>query len=78
MTLSKSQNLFSSVERTAGVLDEFKYIDTSPALGREYPEIQLSSILENDAIVRDLAITGRPALVVRWTWDLRANLLNSI
>jgi hypothetical protein len=78
MTISESQQPFPSPQRTAGALDKFKYTESSPALGREYHGMQLSSIIDNDAIIRDLAITGKHALIVRWTQDLRANLLNSI
>ncbi|GIC87799.1 TauD/TfdA dioxygenase family protein [Aspergillus udagawae] len=58
MTLTESKPLFPQVQRTAGALDKYKYIESSPALGREYSGIQLSSIIDNDAIVRDLAITA--------------------
>ncbi|CEO59281.1 Putative Taurine catabolism dioxygenase TauD, TfdA family protein [Penicillium brasilianum] len=44
--------------RKSGALDNFKYIETSPALGREYPGLQLSSIIDDEEIVRDLAITA--------------------
>jgi hypothetical protein len=46
-------------QRLTGALSQFRYIESTPALGREYTDLQLSSILENDEMVRDLAITGR-------------------
>lgn len=49
--------------RKSGALDNFKYIEISPALGREYPGLQLSSIIDDEEIVRDLAITGMMAVV---------------
>ncbi|KAL4969421.1 TauD/TfdA dioxygenase family protein [Aspergillus stella-maris] len=41
----------------SGALDKFKYVECSPGLGREYHGLQLSSIIEDDELVRDLAIT---------------------
>ncbi|KAL3446304.1 hypothetical protein BJX65DRAFT_309003 [Aspergillus insuetus] len=43
--------------KTSGALHRFKYVECSPALGREYHGLQLSSIIGDEAIVRDLAIT---------------------
>ncbi|KAL4862788.1 hypothetical protein BDV12DRAFT_202730 [Aspergillus spectabilis] len=43
--------------KTSGALDSFKYVECSPALGREYHGLQLSSIIDDEAIVKDLAIT---------------------
>ncbi|KAL4777173.1 hypothetical protein BDW60DRAFT_212857 [Aspergillus nidulans var. acristatus] len=45
-------------QRLTGALSQFRYIESTPALGREYTDLQLSSILENDEMVRDLAITA--------------------
>jgi hypothetical protein len=45
--------------KTSGALDRFKYSECSPALGREYHGLQLSSIIDDDEIVRDLAITSK-------------------
>ncbi|RHZ50990.1 TauD/TfdA dioxygenase family protein [Aspergillus thermomutatus] len=58
MTAGGSNSPYPRPQRTSGALDKFKYIETSPALGREYPELQLSSIIDNDEIVHDLAITA--------------------
>ncbi|KAL4733723.1 hypothetical protein BDV11DRAFT_209995 [Aspergillus similis] len=44
-------------QRLTGVLSQFRYIESTSALGREYTDLQLSSILDNDEMVRDLAIT---------------------
>ncbi|KAL4969422.1 TauD/TfdA dioxygenase family protein [Aspergillus stella-maris] len=46
-----------TTQTTTGALSRFKYIETSPTLGREYPDIQLSSIIDDDELVRDIAIT---------------------
>ncbi|EXJ76894.1 hypothetical protein A1O3_10051 [Capronia epimyces CBS 606.96] len=40
----------------SGSLDEYKSFDVTNVIGREFPELQLSSILNDDTKVRDLAI----------------------
>jgi hypothetical protein len=45
----------------SGALDRFKYVECSPALGREYHGLQLSSIIDDEAIVKDLAISSMSA-----------------
>ena len=42
----------------SGSLEEYKYFDATPILGREFPTLQLSDILNDDRKVRDLAILG--------------------
>jgi hypothetical protein len=44
----------------SGALNGLQYQDVTPLLGRDYPNLQLSSIVDDDAKIRDLAITGRP------------------
>lgn len=39
-------------------LDEHESFDLTTVIGREFPTVQLTEILKNDAKVRDLAITG--------------------
>jgi hypothetical protein len=44
-----------------GVLDEFKFFDVTPIIGREFPDAQLVDWLNApnaDALIRDLAITS--------------------
>jgi len=41
----------------SGSLDQYKSTDTTPIIGREFPDLQLSDILSDDAKIRDLAIT---------------------
>ncbi|EXJ77834.1 hypothetical protein A1O3_08993 [Capronia epimyces CBS 606.96] len=41
----------------SGTLDQYKSFDVTAVIGREFPELQLSSILNDNAKVRDLAIT---------------------
>lgn len=42
----------------SGSLDEYKSIDVTPVIGREFPDVQLVDILNDDQKIRDLAITG--------------------
>ncbi|KAK7214613.1 hypothetical protein V2G26_002616 [Clonostachys chloroleuca] len=41
----------------SGALDQFRSFDYAPAIGTEYPDLQLTDILDDDAKLRDLAIT---------------------
>ncbi|KAH8596924.1 alpha-ketoglutarate-dependent sulfonate dioxygenase [Bisporella sp. PMI_857] len=41
----------------SGTLNEYKHFDVTAVIGREFPEVQLSEILKEDAKIRDLAIT---------------------
>ncbi|KAF2102764.1 taurine catabolism dioxygenase [Rhizodiscina lignyota] len=41
----------------SGSLDQYKSVDVTPAIGREFSELQLSDILSDDNKIRDLAIT---------------------
>ncbi|GLA11840.1 hypothetical protein AnigIFM62618_005814 [Aspergillus niger] len=53
--------------RTSGALDMYAYVDATNALGREYLDLQLSSIVSDDSKVKDLAITAseRGVIVLR-------------
>ncbi|KAL4780621.1 hypothetical protein BJX76DRAFT_360675 [Aspergillus varians] len=41
----------------SGSLDEFQSFDVTPIIGREFPDVQLVDILNDDQKIRDLAIT---------------------
>jgi len=41
----------------SGSLDQYESFDVTAVIGREYPKLQLSDILNDDAKLRDLAIT---------------------
>lgn len=43
----------------SGTLDQYHSFDYAPAIGTEFPELQLTDILDDDAKLRDLAITGK-------------------
>jgi hypothetical protein len=42
----------------SGSLDEYKSFDVTPVIGKEFPELQLTDILNDEQKLRDLAITG--------------------
>jgi hypothetical protein len=42
----------------SGSLNEYKFVESTPIIGREYPEAKLVDILKDDAKIRDLAIQG--------------------
>lgn len=43
----------------SGSLDQYDSFDVTAVIGREYPKLQLSEILNDDNKVRDLAIKGQ-------------------
>ncbi|KAJ3035554.1 hypothetical protein HDV00_003651 [Rhizophlyctis rosea] len=43
--------------KASGNLDKYEHFDVTPVIGREYPSVQISQILDNDELIRDLAIT---------------------
>ncbi len=44
--------------KSSGTLDEYKSFTVTPVIGQEFPELQISDILNDDAKIRDLAILG--------------------
>lgn len=45
-----------------GVLDQFKSFDVTPVIGKEFPEVNLKSLLRaenSDELIRDLAIISK-------------------
>jgi hypothetical protein len=48
----------------SGALDHYESFDVTSVIGREFPKLQLTDILNDDAKIRDLAILGmeRPSL----------------
>lgn len=48
--------------KSAGSLDKFEKFDVTTAIGTEFKDVQLSSLLQHsdsDALIRDLAILGQ-------------------
>lgn len=50
---------FPAPLKYSGSLDEFENFNVTSIIGREFPKLQLSRILEDDTKIRDLAITGK-------------------
>ena len=47
--------------KLSGALEEFEHFDVTPAIGREYANVNLAELLRapnSDDLIRDLAITG--------------------
>lgn len=42
----------------SGSLDQYRSVEVTNVIGREYPELQVSEILNDDSKIRDLAIIG--------------------
>ncbi|AOW04201.1 YALI0D17622p [Yarrowia lipolytica CLIB122] len=42
--------------KSSGSLNQFKSFTVTPKIGTEFPELQLTSILEDDTLIRDLAV----------------------
>ncbi|KAL4956625.1 hypothetical protein BDW69DRAFT_181402 [Aspergillus filifer] len=57
MAAKISTSLHRPPQRVTGALSQFEYIESTPAIGREYTNLQLSTILDNNEMMRDLAIT---------------------
>lgn len=43
----------------AGTLDSYEQFDVTAVIGREFPKLQLSDLLEDDEKLRDLAVLGK-------------------
>ncbi len=42
----------------SGSLDSYEQFDVTPVVGREFPTLQASDLLDDDVKLRDLAILG--------------------
>jgi hypothetical protein len=49
----------------SGSLDEYKSLDVTPVIGREFIDVQLTDLLNDDQKLRDLAITGECSIYAR-------------
>ena len=61
MVEPRSESLIREPLKLLGVLDQFKSVDLTPAIGREYPDAKLIDWLNApnaDELIRDLAIIG--------------------
>lgn len=47
--------------KPTGALDKYDFVDVTPVIGREYPNVQLTDLLnaeDADELIRELAIIG--------------------
>jgi hypothetical protein len=56
--IKTSNNTFPTPLKYSGSLDIYEHFDSTSVIGREFPKLQLSQIIDDDAKTRDLAITG--------------------
>jgi hypothetical protein len=57
-TKSSSASRLDGALSYSGTLDSYEQFDVTNVIGREFPTLQLSEILHDDAKIRDLAILG--------------------
>lgn len=49
---------FPSPVQYSGTLDTYESFDVTSVIGREFPDLQLTQILNDDAKIKDLAVQG--------------------
>ena len=52
-------NLIRKPLSDSGSLDKYRHFEVTPVIGTEFPDVQLSDLLQDDTKIRDLAITGK-------------------
>lgn len=57
--IATSQSRLDGPLKYSGSLDEYDQFDVTAVIGREFPGLQLSQILDDDEKLRDLAILGQ-------------------
>lgn len=50
---------FPTPLKYSGSLDNYEHFDVTAVIGREFPKLQLSEVVNDDTKIRDLAITGK-------------------
>lgn len=50
---------FPTPLKYSGSLNNYEHFDVTAIIGREFPKVQLSEIVNDDTKLRDLAITGK-------------------
>ena len=55
------RNTLNGPLKYSGSLDSYKSVEVTPVIGREYPDIQLTDLLNDDEKLKDLAILGTHA-----------------
>jgi hypothetical protein len=65
MTANDSKVYPAPLKKSGALDNEFKYEESTPVIGREYPEVNVVDDILNasdsDELLRDLAITGKLA-----------------
>jgi hypothetical protein len=71
MTSSGNQSRPAPLTKTGALDGKFKFEDTTPVIGREYPELKIVDDLLNapdaDELIRDLAITSKSCVHMETT-----------
>lgn len=62
VTKDSSQSRLTEPLVYSGSLDEFKQFDVTSNIGREFPDLQVSTLLNDDEKLRDLGILGQSSL----------------
>jgi hypothetical protein len=60
---AETSTMYKEPLLSTGPLDKFTSFEVTPAVGREYPSLQLSDLMKSsnrDQFIRDLAIIGMP------------------
>lgn len=74
---SKTKGDYPQPLKQTGVLERFEYEDVTPVIGREFPSANIVddflNSLDGDALLRDLAITSEPCLVMLQLHHIIAN-----
>ena len=56
--------------KSTGSLDQYEHIEVTPVIGREYPHVNLVSILKSpnsEELLRELALTSKSQFLLRQT-----------
>lgn len=56
-------SILRSPLKSSGSLNEYENFNTAPIIGTEFPRVQLTDILKDEAKIRDLAILGESIIV---------------
>jgi hypothetical protein len=62
--IKTASSLFPKPLKYSGSLDSFEHFDVTAVIGRDFPKLQISQIIEDDVKIRDLAIIGENHLNV--------------
>ena len=61
---TRKERIYPAPLKLSGALEKFSYEDATPAIGREFLDVNIVDDLLNasnaDELIRDLAITGKP------------------